>query len=78
MKAYFRLTQLSKPSTMYCKSLRSVETFSFNPNLSEDKFNELFNYCKMDWDDPKEILIKCDSINEKGIPVNPKFIEVLV
>ena len=77
MKSYFKLTGLSKPQSFTCEPLDNENTFFAKNGLGEEKFNELWNYCKGNWSYKKVCEISHEGLNNYGIPINPVVISIV-
>lgn len=75
MVVEYKIKGLSKPN-MFTFETEKQDIFWSTSNLTQDRFNALFNYCKHNWDEDKIAVIKCDSLSEDGIPINSKIIEI--
>ncbi len=72
----FKLIGLSKPQSFTCEPLDKEEVFWAKNGMSDQKFNELWNYCKGNWSDKNIAIIKHDGLNDDGIPINPYVIGI--
>jgi hypothetical protein len=76
MKSDFKLTGLSKQQSFTCEPLNNENIFWAKNGLGEQKFNELWNYCKGNWSDKKIAEIQHDGLNNDGIPINPVVVGI--
>lgn len=77
MIIYFKLTGLSRPKSMTCHTMDKRESIFWpKVQLSQDRFNALWDYCKNNWDEKKLAQIECDGLYKDGTPINPVVIEV--
>ena len=72
----FKLVGLSRKKSMTCEPMYSQETFWPKVDLTQDRFDALWNYftqCK-----PMEMIaeIEHDGFYKDGIPINGKVINV--
>lgn len=71
MKSDFKLTGLSLPHSFTCEPLNNDNIFWAKNGMSQEKFNELWKYCKSHWSDEKIAEIEHDGFKEDGTPINP-------
>lgn len=76
MKSDFKLTGLSKSQSFSCEPLNTENIFWAKNGLGEEKFNELWDYCKGNWQDKKIAEIEHDGLNNDGIPINPVVVGI--
>lgn len=73
----FKLTGLSKPQSFTCEPLNNENIFWAKNGLGEEKFNELWNYCKGNWTDKKIAEIEHEGLNNDGTPINPIVVGII-
>ena len=76
MKSCFKLIGLSRPQCVTCELVDSEVTFIAKNGLSEQKFKELWNYCKDNWGDKKVAEIEYDRLSDNGTPINPIVVNI--
>lgn len=71
----FKLKGLSKPKsfTLYTEK---DDIFWASSNMSYEKFNELFDYCKGDWAENKLAIVEHDGFYEDRTPRNPVVLNI--
>lgn len=78
-KTDFKLIGLSKPNSVSCKPLHNENYFSAPTNLSQDRFDALFNYSKGHWKDDEMIAeIEHNGLNKDETPINPTLVAVRI
>lgn len=75
MVVEYKIKGLSKPNRFTFETEKQ-DIFWATSNLTQDRFDALFKYCKHNWDEVKIAVIKCDFIAEDGVPINSKVIEI--
>jgi len=77
IKTEYRLVGLSKPRSFTLNFLDTDrDTFWAKSDMSYERFNALWNYCKDNWDVAKIAIVECDGFYEDKTPKNPMVIEV--
>lgn len=72
----FKLKGLSREKSMTCEPLHNENIFWPNVGLSQEKFDELWNYVDSDWDDRKIAIIEHEGLYEDGTPINGTVIGI--
>lgn len=75
-KSYFKLSGLSKPRSFTCEPLHNDEIFWPKSNLTQEQFDNLWNYCSGEWSEKKYAIIEHDGLYDCGIPINPLVIGI--
>lgn len=75
MTLEYKIRGLSKPNRFTFQTNKQ-DIFWSTSNLTQDRFNALFKYCKNNWYEEKIAVIECDYIAKDGIPINSKVIEI--
>jgi len=71
MKKDFKLVGLSKGKRATLELLHSDrETFWAKIDMTQDRFNAMWNYCENNWKDTKIAEVECDYLTSDGIPIN--------
>lgn len=74
MKTEFKLVGLSRSMIVTCETDKE-NTFRPKVNMSQERFDALFNYCKNNWKDKKIAVIEHDGYYG-DIPKDPVLIEI--
>jgi len=75
MKGKFKLVGLSKSKSVTCETDKE-DIFWPKVEMSQDRFNALWDYCKGNWDEPKFAEIEYDRLDETGEPINPVLLNI--
>lgn len=71
MKSKFRLKGLNRPKSMTCYPLNNENIFWPKVDMSQERFDALWKYCKGHWKEDKFVEIEHDGFYEDGTPINP-------
>ncbi len=72
----FKLVGLQKPNKFNCE-FKKEQTFWAKSDMSQDRFNALFDYAKWNWKDKKMVEVKHEGFEPDGRPINPLVLFVL-
>lgn len=73
-KRWYELKGLSKPHSVTLEHNNHV--FWAKSVLTEEKFNELFDYCKHEWSEKKYCLIVFNKEANDGTPIESIMVEI--
>ena len=74
----FRLKGLSKPKSFTCYPMNNDNIFWAKSEMTHERFNALFDFCKDHWKEEKIAEIKHDGLYEDGTPINPIVINIRI
>jgi len=74
MTRNFRIRGLSKPHSVTLE--HNNNAFWAESNLTQDRFDALFQYSKHDWDEPKFGVVEYVKQTDDGTPIDGLVIEV--
>lgn len=74
----FKLTGLSKGNRLTCEPIHNEDIFWVNDALEKDRFAALWDYMKDEKFEGKQVVLSYDYLSKDGVPINPKFVELLV
>ncbi len=62
---------------MTCTTINNKkDIFWVSPNLGAEKFEELWDLCRGNWEDKKLVVLEHDGFYDCGEPINPKFVSI--
>lgn len=76
MIANFRLAGLSRIKSCTLTYGKHENFFWPKVDLSQERFDALWKFCRDNWDEPKWGVVEFDSLDDDGEPVNPKLIDI--
>lgn len=76
MITHFPLTGLSREKSVTCTYGKRENFFWPKVELTQDRFDALWNFCSGNWDEKKYAVVEHDGIEEDGEPINPRLIDV--